>query len=211
MTLMRKWVSFDQKCFPVFVEFKAQYALRVDVDPTPNRKSGKSGVERMLEFGRELFQLSQRLEKEHGANEINQKMLEVISNSIIAHVQSVDYICSIFQDAFSLLAYSNPWSSPLGWQLCPSRRETICAALNSAILGNAAFNCTWLQLCTFKKIIINVYWSIVCNYIFLLQMRNQKRSMIKLLICLTQNFSFRFRINELFMAAADGGKHSARF
>lgn len=40
-----------------------------------------------------------------------------------------------FQDAFSLLAYSNPWASPLGWQLCPSRRETICAALNSAILG----------------------------------------------------------------------------
>lgn len=31
----------------------------------------------MLEFGRELFQLSQRLEKEHGTNENNQKMLEV--------------------------------------------------------------------------------------------------------------------------------------
>lgn len=42
---------------------------------------------------------------------------------------------SIHQDAFSLLAYSNPWASPLGWQLCPSRRETVCAALNSAILG----------------------------------------------------------------------------
>lgn len=40
-----------------------------------------------------------------------------------------------FQDAFSLLAYSNPWSSPMGWQLCPSRREIVCAALNSAILG----------------------------------------------------------------------------
>lgn len=39
------------------------------------------------------------------------------------------------QDAFSLLAYSNPWSSPMGWQLCPSRREIVCAALNSAILG----------------------------------------------------------------------------
>lgn len=39
------------------------------------------------------------------------------------------------KDAFSLLAYSNPWSSPLGWQLCPSRRETVSAALNSAILG----------------------------------------------------------------------------
>lgn len=41
----------------------------------------------------------------------------------------------MFQDAFSLLAYSNPWSSPMGWQLCPSRREIVCAALNSAILG----------------------------------------------------------------------------
>lgn len=48
-----------------------------DVDPSPNRKSSKSGVERMLEFGRELFQLSQRLEKENGTNETNQKMLEV--------------------------------------------------------------------------------------------------------------------------------------
>lgn len=31
----------------------------------------------MLEFGRELFQMSQRLEKENGANETNRKMLEV--------------------------------------------------------------------------------------------------------------------------------------
>lgn len=45
----------------------------------------------------------------------------------------------IFQDAFSLLAYSNPWASPLGWQLCPSRRESVCAALNSAILGESWF------------------------------------------------------------------------
>lgn len=36
----------------------------------------------MLEFGRELFQMSQRLEKENGANETNRKMLEV-SNPII--------------------------------------------------------------------------------------------------------------------------------
>lgn len=38
-----------------------------------------------------------------------------------------------------MLAYSNPWASPLGWQLCPSRRETVCAALNSAILGKIYF------------------------------------------------------------------------
>lgn len=40
----------------------------------------------------------------------------------------------MLQDAFSLLAYSNPWSSPVGWQLDPAQRETVCAALNSAIL-----------------------------------------------------------------------------
>lgn len=33
----------------------------------------------MLEFGRELFQMSQRLEKENGANEQNRRMLEVNS------------------------------------------------------------------------------------------------------------------------------------
>lgn len=51
--------------------------LRADVDPVPNRKSSKSGVERMLEFGRELFQMGQRLEKENGANDTNRRMLEV--------------------------------------------------------------------------------------------------------------------------------------
>ncbi|KAJ6635769.1 Ran-binding protein 9 [Pseudolycoriella hygida] len=92
----------------------------MDIDETACKKgSSKSGVERMLEFGRELFQLSQRLEQDSGINETNQKMLE---------------------DAFSLLAYSNPWSSPLGWQLCASRRETICAALNSAILESMSYS-----------------------------------------------------------------------
>ena len=38
------------------------------------------------------------------------------------------------QDAFSLLAYSDPWSSPVGWQLSAKERESVSAALNSAIL-----------------------------------------------------------------------------
>ena len=38
------------------------------------------------------------------------------------------------QDAFSLLAYSDPWSSPVGWQLSAKEREAVSAALNSAIL-----------------------------------------------------------------------------
>jgi hypothetical protein len=40
------------------------------------------------------------------------------------------------QEAFSLLAYSDPWSSPVGAQLEPAGREPVCAALNSAILGS---------------------------------------------------------------------------
>ena len=35
-----------------------------------------------------------------------------------------------------MLAYADPWSSPVGYQLDPVQREPICAALNSAILGN---------------------------------------------------------------------------
>lgn len=44
---------------------------------------------------------------------------------------------SLSQDAFSLLAYSDPWNCPVGQQLDPIQREPVCAALNSAILGKA--------------------------------------------------------------------------
>lgn len=43
------------------------------------------------------------------------------------------------QDAFSLLAYSDPWNCPVGQQLDPIQREPVCAALNSAILGKICF------------------------------------------------------------------------
>ncbi len=39
------------------------------------------------------------------------------------------------QDAFSLLAYSDPWNSPVGYQLDSIQREPVCSTLNSAILG----------------------------------------------------------------------------
>ncbi|XP_066996291.1 ran-binding protein 9 isoform X2 [Anabrus simplex] len=92
----------------------------MDIDPPVYRRQlcggSKPAVERMLEFGRELYSMSQRLQQEHGKNEYNQKML---------------------QNAFSLLAYSNPWSSPVGWQLAPIQRETVCSVLNSAILESS--------------------------------------------------------------------------
>ncbi|GAA6221257.1 ran-binding protein 10 [Lates japonicus] len=40
----------------------------------------------------------------------------------------------MLQDAFSLLAYSDPWNCPVGQQLDPTQRESLCSALNSAIL-----------------------------------------------------------------------------
>ena len=75
----------------------------------------------MLEFGRQLYAQSMKLRQQNGKNDNNKKML---------------------RDAFSLLAYSNPWNSPVGWQLDPQQRETVCARLNSAILGkfNIVFN-----------------------------------------------------------------------
>lgn len=54
-----------------------------------------------------------------------------------------------FQDAFSLLAYSDCWNSPVGYQLEHVQREPVCAALNSAILGSYAFTrppCGFLRI-----------------------------------------------------------------
>uniref|UniRef100_W8B2G5 Ran-binding proteins 9/10 n=1 Tax=Ceratitis capitata TaxID=7213 RepID=W8B2G5_CERCA len=86
----------------------------MDIDVAPStQKYSHGGIERILEFGKELSQMGQQLEKENKMNDEDRQMLE---------------------DAFSLIAYSNPWASPLGWQLCPTKRENVCTALNSAIL-----------------------------------------------------------------------------
>ncbi|XP_030620471.1 ran-binding protein 10 isoform X2 [Chanos chanos] len=73
----------------------------------------QAATERLIQFGRELQALSEQLCREYGKNATHKKML---------------------QDAFSLLAYSDPWNCPVGQQLDPMQREAICSALNSAIL-----------------------------------------------------------------------------
>jgi len=88
----------------------------MDVDPAHRGTSILSNparFEALIRFGRGLQQLSVRLEQEKGRNEANTTAL---------------------QEAFSLLAYSDPWTSPVGNQLEPAGRESVCAALNSAIL-----------------------------------------------------------------------------
>uniref|UniRef100_A0A8D0DBL0 RAN binding protein 9 n=1 Tax=Sander lucioperca TaxID=283035 RepID=A0A8D0DBL0_SANLU len=73
----------------------------------------QAAIERMIHFGRELQSMSEHLRRECGKNSANKKMLK---------------------DAFSLLAYSDPWSSPVGYQLDAIQREPVCSTLNSAIL-----------------------------------------------------------------------------
>ncbi|XP_077452311.1 ran-binding protein 10 [Stigmatopora argus] len=73
----------------------------------------QAATERMIQFGRELQALNEKLCREYGKNTTHKKML---------------------QDAFSLLAYSDPWNCPVGQQLDPTQRESLCSALNSAIL-----------------------------------------------------------------------------
>ncbi|KAM9459705.1 ran-binding protein 9 [Salvelinus alpinus] len=73
----------------------------------------QAAIERMIHFGRELQSMSEHLRRECGKNSVNKKMLK---------------------DAFSLLAYSDPWTSPVGYQLDSIQREPVCSTLNSAIL-----------------------------------------------------------------------------
>lgn len=79
--------------------------------PLINTLQNDEHLQKILKFGRELFQLS--ISPEHCENPHNQKLI---------------------RDAFSLLAYHEPWSSPVGYQLDASQREPISALLNIAIL-----------------------------------------------------------------------------
>lgn len=70
-------------------------------------------LKKILEYGRELFQEDNQNSNENGDAASNSKML---------------------REAFSLLAYNDPWNSPFGYLMESSQREPIAALLNSAIL-----------------------------------------------------------------------------
>ncbi|CAG2174333.1 unnamed protein product, partial [Oppiella nova] len=80
-------------------------------------EENEAKITRLLAFGKELHALSQQLKRQFGTNEYNKQLL---------------------QDAFSLLAYSDPWNSPVGWHLNPSEREGVCQQLNNAIVMSDA-------------------------------------------------------------------------
>ena len=83
-------------------------------------------------FGRSLHKFSEQLEQQKGRNSANVQILQVGEQQLIF---STEFHLFIVQEAFSLLAYSDPWNSPVGGQLDPAGREPVCAQLNSAILG----------------------------------------------------------------------------
>jgi len=69
--------------------------------------SSPTKFEAVLKFGRSLQELAQQVDQENVV---------------------------LLQEAFSLLAYADPWSSPVASQLEPTGRESVCHSLNSAIL-----------------------------------------------------------------------------
>lgn len=119
----------------MFVLFNILYSFIrcADVDVSPSSRNYGRVIEKILEFGKELSSMGQQLEKENLMTEEERQMLEVMQGIQLKDIGTK--ILLTFQDAFSLIAYSNPWSSPLGWLLCPSRRENVSTTLNSAILG----------------------------------------------------------------------------
>lgn len=73
ITTTRIWVLFT-----FFISYKIiREILSLEVDVPVTRKCNKPAVERILEFGKELYSMSQKLDIEQGASERNQKMLEV--------------------------------------------------------------------------------------------------------------------------------------
>jgi len=74
---------------------------------------------KLIQFGRHLQTMLQEMEKSG------------VSSKLMERNRKMQ------QDAFALVAYPDPWDSPLGWQLNPGEREFVSNALNSAILDGS--------------------------------------------------------------------------
>jgi len=72
-----------------------------EVDPPTSRRQlcggSKPAVERMLEFGRELYNMSLHLRQEQGKNENNKKMLQV-HNSVTKHSSLMSFMMNSFKN-----------------------------------------------------------------------------------------------------------------
>ncbi len=65
---------------------------------------------------------------------MNTQYINEQQNGSLANNSDAANMTKMIRDAFSLLAYNDPCTSPLAYLLDPSQREPISALLNSAIL-----------------------------------------------------------------------------
>lgn len=93
---------------------EVSHSADMETTLSDDQKDDNELLIRILQFGRDLHTLKQQLTSEYGENAQHDKLL---------------------QEAFSLLAYPDPKSSPLAHLLEPSQRESVSSVLNSAILG----------------------------------------------------------------------------
>ncbi len=106
--------------------------------------SNPARFDKLIKFGQSLqlmlsdmsHQPSQPPPQPGSSNSSSNNISKLNSNSSISD-KTVERNSKMLQDAFSLLAYADPRSSPVGWQLEQRERELVSAALNSAILESA--------------------------------------------------------------------------
>lgn len=114
-----------------------------------NRNPGGNPVvlHRILSFGRQLQEFYTEMRLDQGKDNENQKIL-FVRIALIPCLEPVSFLgsalftliqCFWFQDAFSFMAYQDPFKSPNRYLLDPVQREPVCSALNSAILGKLFF------------------------------------------------------------------------
>lgn len=102
-------------------EDEATDEAEMEIDQSPSSSpSNPDKFHKLIMFGQRVKAMLVELESIRGIkSEANSKMLE---------------------DAFALLAYPNPWDSPVGWQLSASEREFVSSALNSTLLEAGGFS-----------------------------------------------------------------------
>lgn len=74
----------------------------------------------------------------HFGRELHQLGVQIVNDQVVGRCGETDGECGrlkMMQDAFSLMAYTDPWKSPLCGQLMPEQREPVADTLNSFILG----------------------------------------------------------------------------
>jgi len=105
----------NRPCSSTSLHSSVSQQRALDEGPSMRQLCGGNlfAIEKLISFGKSLQGFYQEIIKEHGPLKESE---------------------TVMKEAFSLLAYNNPRDSPVGYLLDPLQRESVCAALNSAML-----------------------------------------------------------------------------